>query len=368
MRGRTDSPFRRGDDARPPVWRTDVGRQLRSVGCRDVQAVVVTEPGVFSVERLDDPAPAADEVIVVPSGCGVCGTDVHLLDGELPDALYPIIPGHEFAGEVVAVGRDVSRVRVGDRVAVEPKISCEQCHFCRLGRTNLCDRGRSVGVIGIDGGCADLVAVPAAKTFVLPEDFPHRWGALMEPVACAVHGFDKVALKLADHVLIYGAGAMGLILCQLAAAHAAGSVSVVDVNVERLARAAAMGADATAVDAALLDRPQGWEVVIDATGAVPAIEDGLRRVRKGGTFLMFGVTPSGATASFSPFSVFHEEIRIVGSRAILHSFDRARELLGRGIIDGDAMVTHRMPLRDYATAIDTFRRGEGVKIEIAPAL
>jgi threonine dehydrogenase-like Zn-dependent dehydrogenase len=156
-----------------------------------------------------------------------------------------------------------------------------------------------------------------------------------------------------------------LILCQLAAAHGAGSVSVVDLNTERLARAARMCATATATSAAELDRPHGWEVVIDATGAVPAIEDGLRRVRKGGTFLMFGVTPDHATAMFSPFSIFHEEIRIIGSRAILHSFERAGALLARGVIDGDAMLTHRIALDDYAKAIETFRRGEGVKIEVA---
>jgi 2-desacetyl-2-hydroxyethyl bacteriochlorophyllide A dehydrogenase len=332
-----------------------------------VKAVVLSEPGVFAVERLDDPAPAPDEVVVAPTGCGVCGTDLHLIDGELPDALYPIVPGHEFAGTVVAVGREVAGVREGDSVAIEPKVVCGHCHFCRLGRSNLCDRGRSVGVIGIDGGCAEFVAVPAEKTFVLPDGFPHRWGALMEPVACAVHGFDKVGLRLADHVLIYGAGTMGLLLCQLAVAHGAGSVCVVDLNTARLERAAAMGADGTATGPDQLDRPQGWEVVIDATGSVPAIEDGLRRVRKGGTFLMFGVTPDTATARFSPFSVFHEEIRIVGSRAILHSFARAGELLGRGVIDGDAMLTHRLPLEDYGLAIDLFRRGEGVKIEIAPA-
>lgn len=331
-----------------------------------MKAVVLSGPGEFAVEHVDDPAPAPHEVIVAPAGCGVCGTDLHLIDGELPDALYPIVPGHEFGGRVVAAGRDVTSVRPGDSVAIEPKIFCGECHFCRLGRSNLCDRGRSVGVIGVDGGCAELVAVPAAKAFVLPEEFPHHWAALMEPVACAVHGFDKVGLRLADHVLIYGAGTMGLILCQLAAAHAAGSVSVVDLNAERLARAAGLGADATARDADALGRPQGWEVVIDATGAVPAIEDGLRRVRKGGTFLMFGVTSDTAVARFSPFSVFHEEIRIVGSRAILHSFDRAREVIGRGVIDGDAMLTHRVALDDYAEAIATFRRGEGVKVQVVP--
>jgi 2-desacetyl-2-hydroxyethyl bacteriochlorophyllide A dehydrogenase len=333
-----------------------------------VKAVVLSSPGSFAIERLEDPAPRRDEVLIAPSGCGLCGTDLHLIDGDLPDALYPIVPGHEFAGTVVAIGRDVIGVREGDGVTAAPKIVCRDCHFCRMGRSNLCDLGRSIGVIGIDGACAELVTVPAVNTFVLPEDFPQRWGALIEPVSCAVHGFDLLALRLADHVLIYGAGTMGLILCQLTAAHATGSVSVVDHNAERLHRAAAMGADATARSAAELDRPQGWEVVIDATGAVAAIEDGLTQVRKGGTFLLFGVAPHTAAASFSPFRTYHEEVRIIGSRGVHHSFERAYELLVRGTVAADAMLTHRMSLDDYAAAIGTFRRGEGVKIEVAAAI
>jgi 2-desacetyl-2-hydroxyethyl bacteriochlorophyllide A dehydrogenase len=332
-----------------------------------LQALLLSGPGDHEVTTLPDPAPGPGDVVVAPAGCGVCGTDLHLFDGELPDARYPIVPGHEFTGTVVAAGRDVVGVAEGDSVAVEPKIACGACHFCRLGRFNLCERGRSIGVIGVDGGFADFVAVPAANAFVLPEGFPHRWGALVEPVACAVHGFDLLHLRLADHVLIYGAGTMGLILLQLAVAHASGSVSVVDPNPERLARAAALGADATAPAAEALDRPQGWEAVVDASGAVPAIEDGLRRVRPGGTFLLFGVTAAGETASFEPFSLFHEEIRVIGSRAIVHSFARAGELLQRGVIDGDAMLTHRVALPDYADAFDVFRRGEGVKVEVAPA-
>jgi 2-desacetyl-2-hydroxyethyl bacteriochlorophyllide A dehydrogenase len=333
-----------------------------------VKAVVVSEPGSFAVEEIADPAPAPGEVVLSPSGCGLCGTDLHLIDGELPDAAYPIVPGHEFGGTVVGLGAGVTNIRIGDAVAVEPKVFCGNCHFCRGGRTNLCEHGRSFGVIGLDGGCSDFVAVPAAKAHLLPEGFPQRWGALMEPVACAIHGLDKVGLRVADHVLIYGAGTMGLILCQLALAQGAGSVSVVDPNPARAARAAGLGADAAAPSADALERPQGWEVVIDASGAVPAIEDAVRRVRTGGTFLMFGVTPAAATARISPFRVFHEEIRIVGSRAILHSFDRAAAVLMRGLVDADAMITHRMGLEDYGLAVDTFRRGEGVKIEVAPAV
>jgi 2-desacetyl-2-hydroxyethyl bacteriochlorophyllide A dehydrogenase len=330
-----------------------------------MKAVVIPEPGSLSVERLDDPAPDPGDVVVKVDSCGICGTDLHLLDGEFPTR-YPLVPGHEFAGEVVAVGRGVEGVREGGFVAVDPSLYCGHCSFCRVGRGNLCENWGAIGVTQ-DGGCADFVKVPAANAHHLPDGVERRHGTLVEPLSCAVRGFDMLEVRLADHYLIYGAGTMGLMLTQLAAGAGAGSVSVVDRNPDRLPRASALGATEVATSADELERPGGWEVVIDATGVVPAIEDGLGRVRRGGTFLMFGVAAHDATAKVSPFRIYNDEIRIIGSMAVLHSFERARDLLVRGAIDADAILTHRMPLDDYAEAIDTFREGRGLKIQVTPA-
>ena len=329
-----------------------------------MKAVRVHEPGTISLERVADPAPAPDGIVVAPDACGICGTDAHILDGEIESASYPIVPGHEFAGSVVAVGDEVKGVGIGDFVAVEPNIVCGQCSFCRVGRDNLCERWSAIGVAQRDGGWAEFVAVPARNALVLDEAFPRRLAPLIEPLSCAVHGFDLLSLRLADHVLIYGAGTMGLMLCRLASRHAAGSVSVVDRNAARLPRAPAMGADHTATSADELDRPGGWEIVIDATGAVAAIEDGLDRVRRGGTFLLFGVAAADAVACFSPFRVYRDEIRIVGSMAVLHSFERAAQLLSAGVIDGDTMLTHGFTLDDHVEAMATFRSGDGLKITV----
>lgn len=230
-----------------------------------MRAVVLSQPGGVGVERLPDPAPAADEVLVAPDGCGICGTDIHIIDGEFAGTRYPIVPGHEFSGEVVAVGRDVHDVRAGDLVAVEPSIFCGHCHFCRLGRGNLCENLDAIGVLRRDGGCAELEVVPARQAFILPAGLPRAWGPLIEPVSCAIHGFDRLSLRIGDHVIIYGAGTIGLILCSLAVHQAAGSVSVVDHNPARLAGATAAGADHVALSADELDRPEGWEGVCLAT-------------------------------------------------------------------------------------------------------
>jgi 2-desacetyl-2-hydroxyethyl bacteriochlorophyllide A dehydrogenase len=200
----------------------------------------------------------------------------------------------------------------------------------------------------------------------MPEQIPRGWGPLIEPVSCAIHGFDRLAPRIGDHMLIYGAGTIGLILCSLAVHHAAGSVSVVDHNPARLAAATEAGADHVALIADELDRPEGWEIVIDATGSPPAMEDGLRHVRRGGTLLVFGVADKDATASFTPFRIYNDELRIIGSMAILHSFERAREVVAAGIIDGDALITHRLALDAYGEAVAVFRRGDGLKIQVTP--
>jgi len=175
-----------------------------------------------------------------------------------------------------------------------------------------------------------------------------------------------VDAKVAEDYLIYGAGTMGLLLAQLAKDAGASRVEMVERNPKRHDLAKRLAADRIAVSADELERPLGWDVVIDATGVVPAIEDGIRRVARGGTFLMFGVANADATATFSPFRIYNDEIKIVGSMAVLHSFERALSLLGKGVIDCQAMITNRFKLDEYQTAIDTFLAGSGLKVQVAP--
>ncbi|WP_399089162.1 zinc-dependent alcohol dehydrogenase family protein [Streptomyces sp. BBFR2] len=330
-----------------------------------MRAVVVEKPGTHTLTTVADPTPGPGEVVVAPAAVGICGTDVHIVEGEFAPTPYPIIPGHEFTGEVVALGEGVAGLPTGTQVAVDPSLFCGACHFCAIGRGNLCERWGAIGDT-VDGAMAEYVTVPAANCHRLPENVDTVQGTLIEPLSCAVRGFDVLPRRLGDHYLIYGAGTMGLLMLQLARAAGAASLSVVDVNEDRLAVAARLGADATATGADALERPGGWETVIDCTGAVPAIEDGLTRVRRGGTFQQFGVAPSAAKASFSPFQVYNDEITIVGSMAVLHSFGRAVDLMAKGVIDADMMLTHRFALTDFTTALDTFRAGTGRKIQILP--
>ncbi|MGK5642817.1 zinc-dependent alcohol dehydrogenase family protein [Streptomyces sp. URMC 126] len=329
-----------------------------------MRAVVVTGPGQAEVTEVPDPRPGPGEVVVEVSSCGLCGTDMHILGGELPSVRYPLVPGHELTGRVVALGPGVAGPPVGTRVAVDPNLPCGACHYCRIGRGNLCENYSAVGVTR-DGGFAELVAVPARCAYVLPDGLSDAAAGLVEPLSCAVHGLNRLPRRPGEHYLVYGAGTMGLMMAAVVRGAGAASVSMVDVNTDRLAFARSFAADAVATDAAALGRPEGFEVVIDATGVVAAIEDGLTRVRKGGTFLQFGVADPARTAAFSPFAVYNREIDIIGSMAVHHSFQPAIDLLAAGL-DLDPLVSHVYGLDGFDEAVAAFRAGTGRKLHIAP--
>jgi 2-desacetyl-2-hydroxyethyl bacteriochlorophyllide A dehydrogenase len=298
------------------------------------------------------------------AACGICGTDLHILDGEFAPAL-PIIPGHEFAGTVVAVGTEVTDLTIGQRVAVDPSLYCNECHYCRLGRNNLCERWNAIGV-SVPGGAAEFARVPQANCVVVPEHIRIEDAALIEPLSCAVRGYDVLTSQLGSHVLIYGAGTMGLMMLELAKRVGAASVDVIDINPSRLQTAVTLGSSNAAGSADEIDRPRGWELVVDATGVADAIQDGLRRVAPGGTFLQFGVTGYSTRVEIEPYRIYNKEITITGSMAVLHSYERAAELFAGGLLDPDVLISDRLPLADFRSALHMLQRGQGRKIQVLP--
>lgn len=329
-----------------------------------MKAAIISGVGQISVENVEDPKPRAREVVVEVAGAGICGTDLHILDGEFAPTL-PIIPGHEFSGTVVAVGADVTELAPGARVAVDPSLYCFECYQCRRGRNNLCERWGAIGV-SVPGGAAQYAAAPVANCWVVPDGLELSDASLVEPLSCAVRGFDVLQPKLGDTYLIYGSGTMGLMMMELAKRAGAASVSMVDLNPDRLATARQLGCTDAVTSADELDYPHLWDVVIDCTGVEAAIADGLSRVGKGGTFQQFGVTAYSARAVIEPYKIYNQEIRIVGSMAVLRSFERAGDLLAIGALKPEVMISHRFGLDEYATAIDQFKSGVGRKIQIQP--
>ncbi|MGW0738070.1 zinc-dependent alcohol dehydrogenase family protein [Streptomyces sp. NPDC002851] len=329
-----------------------------------MKAAVIESVGKAVVAEVPDPTPGPHDVVVEVAACGICGTDLHILQGEFAPTL-PVVPGHEFAGEVVGLGSEVRELRVGDRVAVDPSLYCFSCRYCRTGHNNLCERWAAIGV-STAGGAAEYAVAPAANCVRLPDAVRTADAALIEPLSCAVRGYDVLRARLAAHVLIYGSGTMGLMMLELAKRTGAARVDVVDLNPERLATARQLGVSAAATSADELDRPEGWDIVVDATGNARAIQDGLGRVAKAGTFLQFGVADYATRVEIDPYRIYNQEITITGSMAVLHSFERAAELFASGALDPDVFISDRMPLGQYPEALERFASGVGRKTVVVP--
>ncbi|NEE04278.1 zinc-dependent alcohol dehydrogenase family protein [Phytoactinopolyspora halotolerans] len=330
-----------------------------------MRAVVISKPGSLSVEDVPEPVPGPGDVVVDVGACGICGTDLHIVDGEFPPSPYPLVPGHEFAGTVSAVGDAVTTgIAVGDRVAVDPSLFCGHCRQCRRGRGNLCENWGATGDT-VDGAFAERVAVPAATCYPLAAHLSFAEGALVEPVSCAVHGVRRLGVDVGERILVVGAGTMGLIMLQLLVA-AGARVSVVDRVAGKLPMAERLGAAevATSVD----DLPRrAFDAAVDVTGAPPAIEDAFRSLDRGGRIEIFGVAAEDAMVRLSPFRIYNDEITVVGSMAVLHSYGAALDLVAERQVDLAPLVSHTLGLEDFEHALDLVRTGQTVKAQIVPA-
>jgi 2-desacetyl-2-hydroxyethyl bacteriochlorophyllide A dehydrogenase len=332
-----------------------------------MKAVIVERPGVVRVDDVPEPTYGSNEVLIEVGACGICGTDIHILDGEFPPTKYPIVPGHEFGGTVREVGSDVQGIAVGDRVGVDPSLPCGACYFCQRGQVNLCERWRAVGVAGHQGGFAEYVSVPVTSVYPLPKGMDDKAAALIEPVSCVVHGFDLLQPRVGATYLIYGAGPMGLQNAQVARYYGASVVAIVDINPKRQEIARSFGFDVvgSSLDEVKQVAPRGFDNVIEATGRTKVAEKAIDAVIRRGKLLLFGVCPPGERAAYDPFKIYNEEITILGTMAVLQSYGPAIDIIAAGAIDTDKMVTHTFPIEAFAEAVELVRRGDGLKVQIS---
>lgn len=329
-----------------------------------MRAIVLTGNGEVDVVDRDPPAPAPAEVLIRVSLCGVCGTDRHLLDGTHPHARFPLVPGHEFVGEVVDTGDGVVELRAGDRVVVDPAIRCDRCEMCRNGRPNLCARKGGYG-IGYDGGLAELTAVRERYCHLLPPGMPDRVAVLAEPLACAVHAVEVAAPRIGDDVLILGAGPLGLLVASVLKHDGANHISMVDINPERAAVAAGVSSLPVVTSLDDLGEDRSWDMVFEATGSAIAVEQGFERVARGGRLIAMGVAPELATASIALADLVVGERAILGSFSITHTMSRAVTLLAGPLGDLGSLVTDMVPLEDFAGAIEALGTADGIKTVVA---
>jgi len=327
-----------------------------------MQAALYDRPRELRLAEVSDPMPGPGEVRLRSRVTGVCGTDVHLHDGEF-FPVYPLIPGHEVIGEVDMLGEQAEGLAIGQLVALDNMLTCGLCDKCRQGRPNFCRHLRALGVTD-PGGFAEYLVAPAAKCYPV-DDLDLDTAVLTEPVACAIHGLDVLAMRPGSDVLVLGAGPSGLILTQLLRQSGAGRLIVAAPTEAKLELARHFGADGTvrigredpdAGAAALSDlAPEGFDIVIDATGALSVLNRALGMLRDGGTLFVYGMADEKVRLPVSTYDVFRRELTIKGSFAQCFSFDRAVLALRHGRVRSDGLITHRFPLASYPQAVETVR-------------
>lgn len=336
-----------------------------------MQAVIFPEPETIVVDRVADPGCGPDEVIVQVSMCGICGTDLHIYRNEYMSG-FPLIPGHEFGGRVVEVGRNVKTgIQVGDRVAVDPNLYCGHCEFCRMEQSNHCRHLQAVGVTR-DGAFAEYVTVPAQACYPVPDSLDDNQMAFIEPLACIAYGMKRLRVPPADKVLLFGAGPIGLLLLQALRHSGASEIVVVEKQAARLTLAQQLGATTVLAPGTDLAEqlkamaPHGYGVVVDATGAPPVIEQGFDYLRPRGQYLMFGVAPMTAKINLSPYAVFRNDWQIIGSFALCYTFQQSIAWLANGVIDVKPLVSHTAPLTEFPTLFHQFAEGKTLKVHLQP--
>ncbi|MFJ8023554.1 zinc-dependent alcohol dehydrogenase family protein [Streptomyces sp. NPDC096311] len=337
-----------------------------------MKAVVYSAPREFAVRDVPTPEPGPREVRVKVTQTGVCGTDLHLHEGQFL-AAYPMIPGHETVGVVDCLGHRAEGFQLGEQVVINPNTSCGNCPFCREGRPLMCEHIKGMGS-NRPGGFAEYVVAPVESVFSAEGMHPDL-AVFTEPAACAMHGVDVVRPTPGSKALVLGAGPTGLLLAQLLGSSGAAHVTVAAPVDFQLKTATALGVDATyemdrgrlagdVADLLALSGGGGYDIVVDATGVARVSEATVALTRNGGTALLYGVADENDRIQVSPYEIFRRELTIKGSFAEIDSFPAALAALRSGRARTDDLITHRFPLDDYGLALETVRGGAAHKVVI----
>ncbi len=321
-----------------------------------MKALMMREYMHLEIEDIPVPQIGPEEVLIQVRACGICGSDIHGLDGSSGRRIPPLVMGHEAAGVITEVGANVAGWKLGDRVTFDSTIYCGHCHFCRRGEINLCDNRRVLGVSCDEyrqfGAFAEYVAVPQHILYRLPEGLSFEHASMVEPLSVAVHAVERTPVALNDTAVVVGTGTIGLLVIQALRAAGCGTIVGIDLLDERLGLARKLGADVTlnpkAVDCAAeilkLTEGRGADIVIDAVGIPATVDLCIRSVRKGGAVTLVGnLTPSVALALQK---VVARELTVYGSCASRGEYPACLGLMARGTINVQPLISAVAPLEE----------------------
>ena len=337
-----------------------------------MQAVVFHGEGKWRVEDAEKPQISADdEVLLRVDRASICGTDIHILSTPPGHPATPgSILGHEYTATVAETGAGVSHLHVGDRVVIDPNITCGLCQYCRLGMSNVCERMTTLGIFR-HGGLAEFNLAPARSLHKISRDVPPDRATLAEPLSCVLHAFEKSALAPGESVAIIGAGPIGLLFLMLFKVAGAGKVFIIEPVEFRRQTAAKFGADGV-IDPKKQDGAAeinaatriGADIVVDAAGTL--LPEALQMVRPGGRVVLFGINQH-ADRQFNQYYTTRYEVTILGSFIQRTEFPKVVRMLEANILPLEQLITHRMELERIGEGFEAMRSGEAIKVVAAPS-
>jgi L-iditol 2-dehydrogenase len=333
-----------------------------------MKALVLREYGRFEYADVPDPKAGPGEVLLRVRACGICGSDVHGMDGSSGRRIPPVIMGHEASGEVLDVGPGVEQWCPGDRATFDSTLFCGECEFCRSGEVNLCDDRQVFGVsceeYRRDGAMAEMLAVPARLLYRLPDEVSFEQAAMVEPTAVALHAVRLTPMRPDDTVVVIGAGMIGLLVIQVLRAEGWWKIAAVDVDDGRLEMAACFGAgtvvnardqDAVSEILALTD-DRGADAAFEAVGITETVEAACRSLRKGGALTLVGNV--SASVEFPLQWVVTRQISARGSCASAGEYAHCLDFTASGAVDVDPLISAVAPLADGAAWFERLAKRE----------
>ncbi len=329
---------------------------------------MLTEYNHFEYADVPEPQIGADDVLVQVKACGICGSDVHGMDGSSGRRIPPIIMGHEAAGVIAQVGKRVSEWHVGDRVTFDSTIYCGECTFCQRGLINLCDKRRVLGVSCEEyrqhGAYAEYVAVPGRILYRLPDEVSFIQGTMVEPLSIAVHAVSRVPIDAGDTAVVVGSGMIGLLVIQRLKAIGCRRIIAVDLIPYRLERALELGADVAmspdhddvASEVHRLTSGQGADIAFEVVGITPTVKLATQVLRKGGALALVGnLAP---TVELPLQAVVTRQLTLAGSAASCGEYPACLDMIALGSINVDAIISAVAPLSEGAAWFARLYRGE----------
>lgn len=333
-----------------------------------MKSAVFYEKHKLVIENIETPEPKENEVLIRVMACGICGTDVHIFEGDEGAVATPsgTVLGHEFSGVVEKVGPGVTDYKVGDRVCVDPNKLCGDCYYCRNGIGHLCENMIGIGTT-VNGGFSEYCAVPVSQLYKISDNTTFEQAAMAEPVACCLHGIDMCDISCGDTVMVIGGGMIGLIMLQLAKLKGAAKLVIVEPVEAKREHAKRLGADICIDpfndDVKAVLKANGIErvnTVIECVGNVKTMEQAISYAGKKSTVMMFGLLKPDDTLPIKPFELFKKEIVLKASYINPYTQTRAIDLIGTGKIDVSSMI-YSVNLLDELPEIlaDNDRRRQG---------